>query len=501
MKLIARVFGTALVPVVLGACGAAEPQNEAHRAGALPGGHLLTSTVEEARQYVADGQREWDFARQEEAYANFQQAIAADPKNAFAHLLAWGTAPNLETGQAHRRQALALAATANEYERLTIEAIDANSRGDNVRAQELAQQLVEKYADNARVWAFRSWTLFVAGERQEERAALQKAIEVDPTFTAGYMWLGESYTLNEPRDLARAEQLLQRALELEPREAHIHDLLADVFRLQGDLEKAAISYTRAAELDPTNGLPLQQRGHVNSFLGRFPEARADYDAAVALETGMRRGGYAMYRSFVHLHEGNPRGAIDELEQLYAGIDAANVEDPDVAKLTVLSQVILIAQHEGMDDVHERAVQRRLTVRQARIARTEDRDLRRNDEQANLLDRGFLAAYSGDFGAAERAAAEFMKLTEAERSANKNWPAHDLLGTIALLRGDNAAAVEHFRQTSPDNQYAWWKQAVALERLGRIDEAREFYRRVAETPLNSAQLAITRKAAANKLRSL
>ena len=35
------------------------------------------------------------------------------------------------------------------------------------------------------------------------------------------------------------------------------------------------------------------------------------DASVALEKGNSKAGFAAYRAFAHLYEGNPRGAIDE----------------------------------------------------------------------------------------------------------------------------------------------------------------------------------------------
>ena len=81
------------------------------------------------------------------------------------------------------------------------------------------------------------------------------------------MQLGNSYLFNEPRDFDRALESMETLVALLPDEPISHDLLGDVHRARGNLEGARDAYTRAAELDPENGLPMQQRGHVNSFLG------------------------------------------------------------------------------------------------------------------------------------------------------------------------------------------------------------------------------------------
>ena len=43
----------------------------------------------------------------------------------------------------------------------------------------------------------------------------------------------------------------------------------------GQLEKAREAYTRAIELDPSHSAPNIKKGHINSFLGDFEQARID----------------------------------------------------------------------------------------------------------------------------------------------------------------------------------------------------------------------------------
>ena len=66
-----------------------------------------------------------------------------------------------------------------------------------------------------------------------------------------------------------------------PTEPFPYDLLGDVYREKGKLEKARDAYTEAAKYSDDDGGPYKHRGHVHTFLGDYEAARADYDKAIA----------------------------------------------------------------------------------------------------------------------------------------------------------------------------------------------------------------------------
>jgi tetratricopeptide (TPR) repeat protein len=481
------------------ACGAGDPLNDDVVASALPGGFIVSTKAEEARQYLADGIREGDFSRFPEAYANMEQAIAADPNFALAEVLAGVFAPNTEAAVAHNARANALLSQANEYERLMAESNIKLFNGDIDGAVKTGEELTQKYATNARAW----WSLgylYYPGRIQDARNAMQKAIDADPNFAPGYMVLAEWNTLNEPFDYTKAEQLLRKAIELEPTESYTHDLLGDVFRARGELEKAAAEYTTAAELDPTVGGPLQQRAHVNTFLRRFAEARADYDAAVGIEKGNSKAGYLLYRPLVSIFEGNARAGVEEMLAVCAGIDTMDIPDPQQTKFAGLRPAVVMADQSGLPELAEKGLVQLREITKQRAASIQDETTRRNDQVQLLFSEGLHAAFTGDLAKAEADAREMIKLRENVQSPNKNWDAEHLLAQVALRRGQYAEVLVHVDKANSSDPYNWFLRAQALEKMGKPAEAKKEYARVATHYFNNPFIAALRKEAEAKAKA-
>ena len=487
--------------VCLSACGAGDPQTDEVRENTQPAGYIVGSTSAEARQYFADGMRELDYNRVPEAFANFEQATIIDPNFALAYAYARVAAQNDATGKAFLAKAGELAPNASEYERLIIQALSLQEKDDYAGALALLETLTTKYPDNGRAWETRAIMYRNGAFTKEARAMFEKAIEVDSSAAGVYMWLGESFTQDQPTDFARAEALLKKATALEPNESYVHDLLGDVYRQQGNLEASAAAYTRAAELDPTSGGPLQQRGHVNTFLGRYAEARADYDAAIAVAKGNFKIGFAQYRPFVHLFQGDPNAAIEEMEAIYKSMDGMELGEPDGLRVLLLNDMAQVAAHYRMLDVMDRVQQRRAEVRARRIAAINTDDFRLQESKQAELEAGFDAAYRGNFAKAEQHAEAYRKLRASETAANKLWPYYNLVGTIALLQGRNDAAVAALAQSNPNNIYLTYLSAVAHERAGRKAEAKALYEKITKFNFNPVSLALVRREAEAKVKAL
>ena len=501
MRVVPNAVVGVFLAVSLSACGAGEPQTDEVRENSQPGGLIVSSTSGEARQYFADGMREWDYNRVPEAHANFKQAASVDPGFTLAYVYAAATAQNTAEQSALRAEATKVSANASEYERLLAQAMEHSWKNDAQGALQLLQSVTEKYPDNARGWELRAFLLGEEAFFKESREAYEKAIAADSTHPSYYMYLAESLTFNQPTDFARAESLLKKAIQLEPNESYIHDLLGDTYRMTGRLELAAAEYTKAAELDPTAGGPLQQRGHVNALMGRSAEARADYDASVALAKGNFKFGYGQYRPFVHLLEGNARAAVAEQDALYKSIEGSDAEEPDGMRALILADMALIASHHRMLDVLDRVEKLRAEVRARRIAQVNTPEFREQEARQVELEAGFAAAYHGNFARAEQHAENYRKLRESDIGANKLWPYYNLRGTIALLQERNDDAVKLLAQSNPNNIYLTYLTAVAHERAGRKAEAKAEYEKVVRHNFLPAALALVRREAEAKVKAL
>jgi tetratricopeptide (TPR) repeat protein len=471
----------------------------------------LTTSSEEARRHVAEGQYLVDVSRFGlEAYEHFRLAVEADPDLALGYLLAATVAPSLEEERASLARAEALAEGASESERLLIRIVRAAVDDEEEAALALARRLVEHDAKNPRAWLVFASVQSSLSREQEARQSVAKALEVEPNFVPAHITLANSYIFVRPLDYTKAAEHVQLAIALVPNEPFPYDLLGDMYRSQGRLEEAGEAYTKAAELDPENAaLAYQQRGHVNSFLEDFEQARADYDAAMRLARGNAKANFGAWRALVSVHAGDPKAAIEELEQLYEAIDGMGVPDPDGAKLFTLSYEGAIALHTGNLEVAEKVVDRATALWRKRAEQVDTEAFRQAREADVAYVEGLLAARKGDYAGATRKARAFMELVASSSNPASTVPAHEILGLVALLQGSYDEAVQHYEQAvglqlgvpqQGTDAYLSYQYALALEGAGRTAEAQELFRHVAGVYFNDAGAALVHDAARAKIAS-
>lgn len=480
-------------------CGAGEPQNSTIRDAAMLSLWPMTVSSDETRQLVADGMREYDMGRPVEASEYFERAVAADPNAPLPHIYAWWAAQSLEAGVAHYNKAQDLAANANETEAIVLEVARGWFSNNPTAALAGARKLVALDANNPRNWIELGDAHNAMQAMDSARAAWAKAIEVSPGFAVPYFAASASYATFEPRDLAKAEQLAKKAVELEPNEAWAHDIYGDALRQLGKLEQAAEEYTKAAELDPTKGDGLQQRAHVHGFMGKFAEARADYDAAVAVATGNAKAGLGMYRGLINVYEGNPRAAIDELEKHANAIDAMNLPEPVGQKLFALMPAFNIAAVSGMVSDAKRLHATIAALADQQAAKINTDQARRNAEATTVWRAGLIAWASNDYATAKKKAAEYMAIRATETNPVRNRPAHDLLGLVAMREKRYADAIHEFEQGSINNIYMNFQHGVALESAGRHAEAHTLFEKAANYYWFNEGTAMVRNAALAKVK--
>jgi tetratricopeptide (TPR) repeat protein len=457
----------------------------------------MTTDSEEAKASMMAGFEASDLGRFEDARNAFQAAVEADPGFALGHLAVASAANSYSEFVESLDKAVENAEGASEAEQAWIATFQKGFANDFEGQLAEATKIVELVPDSPRGWLQVAGSHAALGNYAEQRATAERVIEMAPGFLPAYAQLANSYLFNEPRDFGKAEAYVQNMLDLAPDEQNSHDLMGDVHRAQGDLEAAHADYTRAAELAPDDGSPLQQRGHVNSFLGNYEEARADYDAAMALVAPQVAANFRMWRTLVSVYEGNPEGAIAEFEEGIAGIDEMGLDDPFSPKIQYLNNVIAIANHYGMTDVAEAAIERNQEFRMARLEATGAEEDRSSQEATIAWAQGMLAASKGDVASAKAKAEEFMTLVADDADPRRNEPAHQILGRAALATGDYEAAIEHYEQTDPADVYAKYHLGLACEGAGDVERAKAIYSDIANYNFNNVGYALIRSEAVAK----
>ena len=103
----------------------------------------------------------------------------------------------------------------------------------------------------------------------------------------------------------------------------------------------------------------------------------------------------------------------------------------------------------------------------------------------------------DLDTARKLAAKNRKLVADQKNPRRLENYHDLMGLIALKAKDYDKAIEHYGQANPNNMYSKYHLALAYESAGRMSEARELFREVANWNFNSVGYALVRKDAIAK----
>jgi len=444
-----------------------------------------------ARDEFYQGLRDLDAERFIVARTHFNSAVVADPNFAIGQLYAALNGASLADYKTHLDAAVLALDGATPAEQLWIRAERKNADNDVTGQLELAEQAVQGMRENPRVYLYLAGAQFNANKRAESRATLERATQIDPSYAQAWIQLGNSYLVTEPRDIAKADAYIRKAVPLQPNEAVVHDYMGDVYRAENKLRQARAEYTRMAELAPNRGEGFQQRGHVNSFLGNFAEARADYDRAIALSDATLKPQYAVFKALVSVYANDPAAAESELEGVANSVDPG-ISNARGAQLFALASEARIALHNRHFDVAERAIGRLREITRQQAAEEGRSDaFRRNGEVTIAYWEGMLAARRGDYEAARAKAQQMMTLVAQDQSPRKNELAHELLALTDFLQGNFQAAADHYAEANRDDPYLWYYRGLALDGAGRKAEAKEFFQRVAGWNFNGANAALVK----------
>jgi len=141
--------------------------------------------------------------------------------------------------------------------------------------------------------------------------SLQRAVELNPGLTSAYTNLGTLYYSSERH--REAQEMMLKALSLDPLSMMIHTSVGDAYYYAREYERSVVYYRKAIEIDPRFDGAHTDLARSLEALGRFDEARGEY------EEGRRLGGGVAGPSFGlgHLEaaSGNQAAARKILQEL------------------------------------------------------------------------------------------------------------------------------------------------------------------------------------------
>jgi tetratricopeptide (TPR) repeat protein len=462
----------------------------------------ITTSSAEARLAFDAGQAAIDRGDAQAANDLFRAAVSADPDFTYA----WYNLSNVTFSTEEFNAALKGgehgAAHASEGERMLLE-FNRLFLDNNFNAQlELATRLTQKYPNSPRAWMLLAGAQAALNRFADQRATLDKVMALAPEFSPAPFTLGGSWLFNAPTDFAKAEQNYRKAIALAPGVDMYYWSLGDVYRGSNKLEDARRYYQLALKVDPKDITAPIKLGHVNSFLGNFDEARADYDRGIAASGPANAGFLAPFKAYTYVYAGDATTAVKALEKLVTDIDGFGAEPAQRlnAKALALTNAAQVAMWRGLYDDAQRILARRAQLMRdnAKVVGT-PAFANIQETQIAFFD-GQLAAWRGDYKSAKSQAKKVAELVAGENNPRKMEPYHELLGMVALRQKNWKQAVVEFRGSDLTQLHNKFQLAQALEASNGNDEAQKLYTEVALNNFNTIDFALLRSEALKKVSS-
>jgi tetratricopeptide (TPR) repeat protein len=491
------LFVAALLTGALG-CGREEVSIAARPEVAPSRGEIPYTTISDtARALCIEGENLADVGWFVEARAKFMAAVAEDPAFVRAHYGQSNVAASLKEFQTCLDKAEVNIDTVSDGERLLVEINRTFLSNDVESGVELATDLVEAYPDSVRAALVLAGMHGAMNDNESARAVFAGTLEIDPDSAGALMGIATNYLFGEPRDFSLAEEYAGRMTAAHPDEAKGYELVGDVKRAQDDLDASLAAYEKATETDPGLVQVQVKMGHLNSFVGKYDEAFAAYDAAIAAASPETKATYAPYRSFTYIHSGDIETALDDLEAVADNVGAMGTPADQVKGLQVfaLTSHATAALHHGLFERAAASIGRRNQL-QMEIAEEVGTDDAHRLQKVNCRQwDGLLAAFTGDFDGAVEHAERIAVLVENDDNPRKLEPHHYVMGMAYLKQGDLPKAAMHLRQADYENDmFIRYHLAMAEEGAGDPDQSVAFFADVANFNFNSIGFALLREEA-------
>jgi tetratricopeptide (TPR) repeat protein len=433
----------------------------------------LTTKSEEGRKLYDKGLALADQLRPHDARQLFQQAAAKDPDFAMVHYQLALTSPTPKEFRAHLDQAVALGDKASEGERLLILALQAGADAQPAKSLEYAKEAAAKYPEDPRTHTGLGTNYFF-GEQDYEKAReeLQKAIDIDPSFSPAYNMLGYSHRFlgNYPE----SETAFKKYIELVPNDPNPYDSYAELLMKTGRFDESIAQYRKALSIDPHFTNSYYGIAGDLMYLGKHSQALAEAQklANAARNDGDRR--FALFtKALVYADQGKTDLALKEMEKQYA-LDSKIADPAQMAQ--DLDGIGIVLVETGKPDQAQKRFQQSLDIQTKSNLSPEAK------EDANLAHHyhlGRVALAKNDLATAKSEAAEYLKGAEEKENSFRIRQAHELAGTIATKEKNFDQAISELEKASQQDPYVVYQTAMAYAGKGDQAKAKETYKRAAE----------------------
>lgn len=415
-------------------------------------------------------------------------AIKRDPNFALAYALLFYTEPWHAGAADAARQARALiqSTRATADERLLVRFFIGVQQADLLPAIAAMNDLVKAHPTDKHV-------LYLAGEwlhgqldYARARELLEGALGQDPKFAPALNTLGYSYMMTTEPDPSRALSLLQQYADALPKDPNPQDSLGEILRMTGDDAGSLDHYSAALAISPKFLSSLWGRGDTLLLMGKFAEAQAEYQKALAMAPSQHdRFHVQMQKALMRFWQGDTKGGQAALAELSR--KATEAQDW-IALFDIDFARVMLAPNQQQANKLLTALQHRIMNGSENAIPTE-----RNTQYARVLrEKVRLAAAAQKLDSAESTLRKLEQLAGGSRQPRIESIYESARGYVAYAKGDYATAAECFTAdpSSPLVMYQW---LAAEQKLGDAAGVERAQNRLHNMHLPTAEWLLASKA--------
>ena len=451
----------------------------------------VTTSSDEALNYYFQGVEYWDAVEADKAAEMFDKAIEADPNFMMAYFYRATSGGGNDVYITNLQKAFSLMDQVSEGEQVFLKMLKNQWEGNGEAMNLYADSLLNMYPEDKRIpYLIGIWNL--NGDIEENNELIKRSVALDENFAAAYSVLTDNYSFLKTFD--QAEQYARKYMELLPDKADPYLKMGTLYRQQGKLDQAIDMYLKMLDVDPESR-PYVYIGNCYTFKADYQKAREyymeHYEKAKLVD--YRLSSLFNY-SISYIFEGDMEGALESMVKY-----REEAEKEGITSTVIWSYLYQTAIAWAFDDYD--TSEKYLDQAVAMIETSDlDQTMRENLERNQHAWRGYLLIGRGDLEEAKKQIDTYYAHAQEREMSSEIRNANFYYGLIALKKGEYGNAVSYLNQAG-ENYMEWYYLGVAHEALGNLDQAREYYEKVANSYLLSINLAFVRDEAIQKLEEL
>lgn len=162
-----------------------------------------------------------------------------------------------------------------------------DEKGEYREAVTLLEKATKKFADNVQLRFFLGTLQDRIGNKDEVIANMKQVIEMDPNHVQGLNYLAFTYA-ETGANLDEAENLVRKALDIEPKDGFILDTLGWILYKKGQFSDSVKVLESAHKFQPSESIIAEHLGDAYNKVQLVEKAKTMYEKAAILEPDVRK---------------------------------------------------------------------------------------------------------------------------------------------------------------------------------------------------------------------